>query len=162
MADPEINDATPPDCFRLEELEALQSVEGQVLDDVNYYLWLNQPEDGAPPIRFLYALECLFENHTQLLVAIDEDSLSIRVIDPAALVKTAEELRQLHGRISIQRMNAHAFPIWEEAVGKRLQGVRLTRNEEGLYLNDAFLLDFEDPQIIIQLGEEEGLKVSKY
>ncbi len=58
------SDPTPPDCFRLEELQALQGAENRVLADVNYYLWTNRVEAGEAPYRFLYGLELIFEGPT--------------------------------------------------------------------------------------------------
>lgn len=153
---------TPPDCFRMEALEVFQSFENQPLVDVNYYLWLNQPEDGSVPYRFLYFLELAFESGQSLLLTSGEDSEAIQVSDAETLVKTARALQQLHGRISIQRVNAGAFPLWQPVVGQILSGIRLSKNEEGFYHNDALLLDFGDSRILVQLSPKDGLEVGPW
>ena len=155
-------DHTPPDCFRLEELQAFQSFEGEQLDDVNYYLWLNQSEEEGLPFRFLYALECLFDNQEALLLSVDEESTAMRVVDAETLVKTVEGLQPLHGKISLQRVNAGSFPMWAPAVGQKLEAIRLTRTEEGLYLNDALLLDFGEHSVLVRLSLKEGLEILNY
>ena len=153
------DDHTPPDCFRLEELETFQSFEGQLLADVNYYLWLNQTDDDAIPYRFLYTLELVFDSNDSLLLSSGEDSEAIRVIAAETLLETARQLQQLHGKISIQRLSAGAQPLWQPAIGKTLEGIRLSRNEAGFYLNDALLLDFGKRRILVQLSEKEGLEI---
>lgn len=149
----------PPDCFTLEELESFRTFEGQLLADVNYYIWLNQIEDEPVPYRFLYFLELVFESGQSLLLTSGEDSVAIRIGAAAELIQTAETLRQLHGKIGIQRANAGASPMWQAVVGKPLEAIQLSRNEDGLYLNDALLLDFGAQQILVRLAAKEGLAV---
>ena len=153
------DDYTPPECFGLEELETFQSFESQLLADVNYYLWLNQADDGAIPYRFLYTLELVFDSNDSLLLSSGEDSEAIRVITAETLLETARQLQRLHGKISIQRISAGAQPLWQPAIGKILEGIRLSRNDAGLYLNDALLLDFGKRRILVQLSEKEGLEI---
>ncbi len=157
------DDPTPPDCFRMEELEIFQSFENQTLVDVNYYLWLNQAEteDGIL-LRFLYALELLFESNESLMLSSGEDSAAIRLINAESLVNTARQLQELHGKVLIQRVSAVAQPLWEGVAWKILQAIHLSRNEAGLYHNDAMLLDFGNTRILISLSEREGLELAPY
>ena len=150
---------TPTDCFTLAELEIFQSFAGQALSDVNYYLWLNETGADAAPYRFLYFLELIFEGSGALLLSSGEDSTAIHVGGAETLVATAEQLRSLHGKIGIQRLVATHFALWQPAVGLFLEGINLTRNEEGLYLNDALQLDFGDQKIVVQLAQKEGLEL---
>lgn len=159
---PHQQDPTPPDCFRLEELEQLQSFENQVLGEVNYYFWMNQAELEATPYRFLFFLELLFDDGRSLLLTSGEDSEAIRVSDAQELVKTAEVLRTLHGKIVIQRVAAASFPLWLGIQGKTLAAVRLSKNEQELYANDALLLDFSEQKILVRLSPREGLEVGNY
>lgn len=157
------DDQTPPDCFRMEELELFQSFENQTLVDVNYYLWLNQAEsEESLPLRFLYALELIFESNETLILSSGEDSEAIRIIDAASLVTTAKQLQELHGKVLIQRLSAVAQPLWETAVWKVLEGIHLSRTEAGLYYNDSLLLDFGSKRILVQLSPKEGLELAPY
>lgn len=155
-------DPTPPDCFRLEELEQMQTFENQVLSQVNYYFWINQAEADAPPNRFLFFLELVFEDLRSLLLSSGEDSEAIRVSSAEELVKTAEALRTLHNQIVIQRVAAEDFPLWTGIQGKILSAIRLAKNEQGLYANEVLLLDFNDQKIMVRLSRQEGLEVGNY
>ena len=161
--EPQDPNPAPPECFQLAELEAFQASEGAILADVNYYLWLNLNDAEGMPYRFLYFLELLFENADPLLLSSGEDSTALQVSQAETLVKTADALHRLHGKISIQRVNAGALPIWLPAIGKPLEAIRLTKNEQGLYLNDALLLDFGEHQLLLEVHpEKEGLLVGVY
>jgi hypothetical protein len=155
-------DPTPPDCFRLEELQAFQSIEQQSLVDVNYYLWLNHANAAETPARFLYVLELIFDQPEALLLSSGEDSDAIGIIAPEALIKTAGQLQTLHGRVSVQRVNAGALPLWQPVLGRKLDGIRLSRKENSLYLNDVLLLDFGSRKIVVQLSMKDGLEVGEY
>lgn len=159
---PTHHDPTPPDCFRLEELETLQSFENQALRDVNYYLWLNRAEAGSAPLRFLYALELVFEQPEALLLSSGEDSEAIRLIAPETLIDTARRLQTLHGRVSVQRVSAGAFSLWQPVVGRTLEGIRLSKTENGLYLNDMVMLDFGFRRVMVQISGKEGLEVGEF
>lgn len=157
------DDPTPPDCFRMEELEQFQSFESQILVDINYYLWLNQAEsEDAVPLRFLYAIELLFDSNESLMLSSGEDTEAIRLINAESLVTTAKQLQELHGKVLIQRVSAVAQPIWQGAAGKMLEAIHLSRNEAGLYHNDAVLLDFGSKRILLSLSQTEGLELAEY
>ncbi len=156
------SDPTPPGCFRLEELQILQSFENQLLVDINYYIWLNQSGETNTPQRFLYTLELIFENAGALLLSSGEDSEAIRLIEAEELLETATRLQQLHGKSIIQRVSAVAQPTWRDSVGQVLRDIRLSKNEAGLFLNDALLLDFGDKRILVRLSEREGLLAGGY
>lgn len=156
------NEPTPPECFSLKDLELFQSFEGQILHDVYYYMWLNQQGAGETPMRFIYYLELLFDSNESLLLTSGEDSEAIRIGQAEELLRSAERLRDLHGVITVQRVHAGNFPLWQPALNHLLEAVRLSRHESGLYLNDAVLLDFGRRRVLVHLGAREGLELSVY
>lgn len=142
----------PPDCFQQAEVEAFQGFEGQTLRTVNYYLWRISPQSA-----FLYALELYFDNTETLLLSSGDNSEGIQLISAETLVGTAQKLKALHGEALIQRIVADIQPLWRDVVGKSLQEILLARHESGLYRNDALLFDFGEQQILLELGEKNGL-----
>lgn len=159
---PHQDNPTPPDCFRLEELEQLQAVEMQALVGVNYYFWINQAEPETALYQFLFFLELIFDDQRSLLLTSGEDSEAIRVSSAEELVRTAEVLRALHGKIVIQRVAAVDLSLWMGVRGKTLRAIRLTKNEQGLYSNDALLLDFTEQKILVRLSTRGGLELGNY
>ena len=153
---------TPPDCFRLEELERFQSLESQTLDNINYYLWLHSAPSGRELNQgILYFLELIFEHHDPLYLTCGEDSTAIQVSDEATLLDTAARLQSLHGQPTIQRIRANTSLLWQPLIGKTLTAIHLARHENGLYANNALKLDFGDSQIVVQLAQKEGLEIVK-
>jgi hypothetical protein len=63
---------------------------------------------------------------------------------------------------SMQRVSAGAFPLWQPAIGHPLEGIRLSKTEQGFYLNDALLLDFGFRKIAVQLSLKDGLEIGEY
>jgi len=155
------DDQTPPDCFRIEELQVFQSFEGQLLTDVNYFLWVNHLQEGQAFLRFLYALELIFEGDETLLLTSGEDSEAIHISSPAELVKTAEVLRTLHNALTIQRFHAGSLPLWLPVMDKPLETIRLSKNEAGFCYNDALVLDFDEKRILIRLSDKDGLELGE-
>jgi len=150
-------DSTPPNCFRQAEVEAFQTFEGQMLATVNYYLWR-----ASPKTSFLYSVELYFENGETLLLSSGESAEAIQIISAESLVETALKLQSFHGEALIQRIVANVQPLWRDVVGATLQEIRLSRHESGLYHNDALLLDFGEKQILLELGEKEGLVLGEF
>ena len=150
---------TPPECFQLEELQALQAFEAAELIDVNYYLWLNNTNPDGP-YRFLYSLELIFDRQGALILSAGEQTKALGLISAETLIKTARDLQTLHRNMSIQRVHAGSFPLWEPAIGKTLHAVRLARNASDEYLNDSMVLDFGTQQVLIQLAEKDGLELA--
>lgn len=157
----EQHDPVPVGCFSMEEVERFRALEGSILSDVNYYLWLEtEPAPDARAYRFLYALELLFESGEALLLCSGDDSEAICCISPEALVKTALRLQKIHGRPTIQRLSRRGQGLWFAAMSRPLEAVRLARRDDGLYHNDALLLDFGGAAISVELpGMGEGLEI---
>jgi hypothetical protein len=150
------SDPTPPDCFRLEDITNLRASEGCVLAQVNYYIWKSAPDARG----FLYFLEMIFTDHTALMLTSGEDSLAIRLSNAETLVNTARRLQAIHGAPMIERLSAQSSRIWQDVVGTTLRSVQLTKHENGLYANSAIRFLFDNQQVIVMIGEREGLELS--
>ena len=110
----------------------------------------------------MYALELTFDTGESLILSSGEDSEAIHLVTAEDIMKTARSLQNLHGKQVIQRFAVDIQPVWREVVGKTLQHIRLAQNEDGLYLNDAALLDFNEHRVLIRLSEREGLLAGAY
>lgn len=151
-------DPTPEGCFSLDEISAFQSVTGEILADVNYYFWFNV---NTPDQRFLYYVEILFQSDNALILSSGEDSEAIRVTDAMSLIQQARTLMERNtGTPAIRQLNASESALWKPLLGKALDGIHLTKNEAGLYDNDAMLLVFDGVQRIIALHPGGGLAIN--
>lgn len=128
-----------------------------MLETVTYYLWLSKT---AP--AFLFTLELFFKNGESLLLSSGQDSEAISLVSEASLMETARNLQEIHGEPLLQRMKADAQAIWQGAVGNILEAIQLSRHENGLYRNDALLLDFGPKKILLRLSVKDGLELMDY
>lgn len=150
-----------PDCFLHEEVELFQSLENEILASVHYYPWLNLGDNAnTQPYRFLLVLELVFESGNSLLLSSGEDSEAIQVITAEKLLETASRLQQLHGQPTIQRLPRSEQGFWLKLVGEVLQSIQLSKHQNGLYRNDALMLDFGQARVVLELQEDgEGLLI---
>ena len=148
--------------FDLNNLQDLQRYEGDTLENVHYYIWFNPgKERDEPNVRFLYAVELVFEEAGSLLLRAGDQQPCIEIIEAGVLVEKAEQVRQLHEKIIIHQHVAAAFPLWELAVGERLEAILLSNDGTGRYYNDAMVFSFPSVAILLDLHKSEGLAVSR-
>ena len=160
MDTPDQQHLITPGHFQLAELNTLQSYENKVLADVWYYFRISRNQEGNLS-RFLYFLELIFDSAASLNFSSGEDTDSLEIVNAETVVQTALDLQAAHGETSIQRAHAGAYPLWESLIGTPLEGARLSKDENGLYFNDAVLLDFGPRRVLVSLSEREGLALGK-
>ena len=150
------SDLTPPDCFRLEELEAMRSFENATIQDVHYFICTNPAATGTESPAFLFAL-LLIATDKQLLFCSGEDSAALRIMDSDGLASVIRHFGGGGNASNVQRLSASKQAIWENVIGARIQAIQLSRHESNLYRNDAVQLDFESQKIVLSLSEREGM-----
>jgi hypothetical protein len=155
--------ALPADCFKLEEVELLQSFDGKVLTDVEYYVWMHAHRSEQIHYQFLLCLELVFDSETSLLLTSGENSMSISVTNAAELSKMADRLKKINGIPLIRRVNVNVHSLWNLLIGTPLNSIQLSRHPASeYYANDAVLFDFGAKRILLCLGIKEGLELSEY
>ncbi|MFM7401595.1 MAG: hypothetical protein ACKO4W_11885 [Bacteroidota bacterium] len=151
MAEQEIPDGH----FTLAELQIFQKAENTTLEGVDYYIWLDT-EAEQPVWKFLLAIELRMGAAGSVIISAGEDTDAIRVIQQEELLKTAAALFRIHGKPVIQRASRDHQAPWNGVINNILQAVRLSKSEEGHYLNDAMMLDFGETGLVIALNQEGG------
>ena len=65
--------------FVLEDLQKLQRYEGDTLQNVHYFIWFNPgKERDEPVVRFLYAVELIFEETGSLILRAETISHALK------------------------------------------------------------------------------------
>ncbi|MDI9340057.1 MAG: hypothetical protein QM534_05735 [Sediminibacterium sp.] len=154
------NTAKPKSSFDEEALIQLHSFNGKKVAKVVCYLWQNlvNPND---PVELIDGLELRFEDNTRLNFSSDEsgEGLSVR---PYSLKEENELLNnEFKGKIKIFGLDASSTKMWQDVIGKTLIHIRLTK-EDGLYLNDSVLLDFETEPRTLAISPMDGLVIDYY
>jgi len=145
----------PDGHFTLAELQVFQRAENATLEGVDYYIWLDT-EAEQPVWKFLLAIELRMGAAGSVIISAGEDTDAIRVIQQEELLKTASALYRVHGKPVIQRASRDHQAPWTTVMNNVLQAVRLSKSEEGHYLNDAMMLDFGETGLVIALNQERG------
>lgn len=146
------NNDLPSHCFRQPELELFLSLEGLTLEQVHYF---TVPTAQA---EYLHALELLFAEGPTLLLASDAEEPAIRAAEPGQLMATAHDMKARG--LSLHLRDANRSALWAPLVGGTLRAVLLSKNEDGLSVNDALVFDFGTRRLLLSTAETMGLAVS--
>jgi hypothetical protein len=147
--------------FSKTDLESMQLVENQRLAQANYYVRL--PKIGAPiGAGFLVFLEMVFENEASLILTSGADSSAISVATAESLVAEATDLHQKNGAPLLHSVDALRSPLWAAALSRELSGVRFSHLPDGRLANDSLVFDFGTIQILVFLGDRDGMEVAKF
>lgn len=148
---------TPEGCFSLEDITTFRALDGEKLADVNYYFWTSADKSQQ---RFLLFMEILFVSEQALIITSGEDTDAIRIVEAMDVINKGKDLMARNDRKpAMQQLSATASAIWHPYSGQPLTSIRLTKNDAGLYLNDAILLDFGTGGVIVALHDKGGLAV---
>jgi hypothetical protein len=146
--------------FSVDELQALQELEGQLLKQVVYHNWVNKI-NPAEQFEFLDKLELVFHNG-RIVFAANEDNSGIGIVPD--FDGEAARLRLLHefnGKIDLRSDDMTFNPLWVLTAGKTMYSIELVKDREGLYRNDCLLLNFGEEKLEVRLNME-GLLVEPF
>lgn len=140
----------PSGCFPLEALELLQEVEHAPLAHVYYHI--RTTPNGAQ----LLALELNTKCNTTIVLGSDHDEPAVRVFKPQQWL---EYVSQVYRDTSapLHRHVANNLSLWQTLIHQNIREILLSRNEDGLALNDALVIDFGAEKRIVQISETAGL-----
>lgn len=147
--------------FSFEHLQLLNALEGKILSDVIYFVWINRIQQQSPLI-FIDKLQLKFEDKSFITLSAGEESDGLRIIenfDPAQEALRLDE--QFSGKILLKPHNAKKDRFWEEVTGRPIWYVQLSK-ENDQYLSDAIVLDFGKEKRLIAVSPEEGIIIDFY
>jgi hypothetical protein len=135
----------PPDCFQLHELEAMQDFGGQLIEEIFYYTYKKNTDSGTESPEYLFAV-LLVSSESGLLISSGKDAAALSILSPEAL----EAIIEHHQNYAVlRRQSAMQQKTWASIPQKKLEQIQLSRHENGLYRNDALLLDFGHSEVLI-------------
>jgi hypothetical protein len=142
---------TPSGCFPLTALHRLQAVENASLAAVFYHI--RTSPDGAQ----LLALELVTDGNMTIVLGSEHDEPSISVLEPQEWIGYANRILQ-----PLHRHSAVNSPLWRAVMHLTIREILLSRNEDGLALNDALVIDFGSEKRIVQIGKTAGLAIGYF
>lgn len=141
-----------------EELLHLKSFEGEVLDHVQYYVWVNGVQEEIITFTLWAALH--FRDGAVLTLHTPEDSRRLTFPTDVDYDKEMAEAVIPGQRVGLMQHDVSGSEFWRPVIGRPLQAIELEREGEQLYSADILLLNFiPERQIIVEPDAEEGLNI---
>jgi hypothetical protein len=130
--------------FTYDEVLTLDKVQDRTLHKVLYHYWVNIAKEEE--VKVLDVLQLFFTDGTDLSFSgrLDE---CLKLVQPDIDKDREELLLQFGGKIVLQTEDMTQTPLWTET--GVLAYVSLRKTENGEYLNDAVLLEFEAKEIVV-------------
>lgn len=146
--------------FDAHSLKKLVAAEGKEVKAIVCYLWQNSI-DKANVVELIDNFEIIFTDGYKLTLGSNPDNNGLEAIDfdYEAEKKAMEE--EFEGKIKIIGVNASATKMWKDVIGRKLQSVKLTK-EENNYLSDSVMLDFGDERRTVSISPLDGLIIDFY
>ena len=125
---------------------------------------LDEPDLQFVNVTLDVGVSVEFENEDALILTSGDDTDAIRVSTAVDLIQKAQQIQTQTGQAAVQRMHASASALWQPVIGQVLQAVRLSKNDDNMFLNDALLLDFGEVNnnLLVTLNPTGGLALSRH
>lgn len=146
--------------FSHEALARFVAAEGKTLESVICHLWQNNL-DPNNPVEIIDNVELHFTDKQKLTIACNEEGEALDAIDFDAPTVAKELKEQFDGKIKLFKVNASPTKMWADVIGKTLENIRVTRQEE-YYLADSVMLNFGEEKRVISIGPLDGLIIDYY
>jgi hypothetical protein len=146
--------------FSNDSLARFIEAQGKTVAKIVCHLWQNTiNQDGT--VELIDNLELQFNDKTRLTIGCTEDASALLVLD----FDYKKEARELHnefeGKIKLFAIDASTTVMWEQVIGKTLQLVKLTKNNDN-YEADSIVLDFGEEKRQVSVGPLDGLVIDYF
>lgn len=130
--------------FTHDEVLALDKVQNKTLDKVLYHYWVNIAKEEE--LKVLDILQLFFTDGTDVSLSgrLDE---CLKLVQPDIDKDREELLLQFGGKIILQTEDMTQSLLWSDT--GVLDYISLRKSENGEYLNDAVLLEFQAKEIVV-------------
>jgi hypothetical protein len=147
--------------FSAAELALIQACNGQKIDQIYYYEWLNEANPKAA-FTFIDRIELLFESGEKLIIGIHEEDLGMSIAAEFDFETEKRDLAISFGsKIRLIKHRATFLEIWSEILMNNLLKTIIEETEEG-QSSKAIFLDFGLEKRVIFHHPEMGLLVDIY
>lgn len=145
--------------FSNEELIHLNTLHDRELKEVYCYLWVNKV-NAKHPLDMIMALELVTDEQSIILSIHDTDeAIEVNNFDFDAIQHQLND--DFGDKIKIYRLSASDTGMWKDCIGKKIQSVELTR-EDNNYYSDSILLNFGEEMRIVNASPLDGLIIDFY
>ena len=147
--------------FSINDLKRFSALEGKVLKDVIYYVWINRFPKSSPLV-FIDKLQFIFADESVVTLTAGDQSDALYFLDDFDLKREAELLEQeFNGEITLKAHSAINDRFWAGLNDKKITSVRLSK-QQNEYLADAVVFDLEGDLRLVGVSPEEGVLIDFY
>lgn len=144
--------------FSLQELKQFSAMEGKVLKEVIYYVWINRIHKSSPMV-FIDKLQFIFSDDSFTTLTAGEESDALHFLDDFDPNAESEKLEEeFNGGIILKAHRATEDRFWSGLSGKTISSIRLTK-QNNEYLADAVVFDLEGEFRLVGVSPEEGILI---
>ncbi|MFN5183460.1 MAG: hypothetical protein ACK5D5_10625 [Bacteroidota bacterium] len=142
--------------FSLNELKRLNELEGKILKNIIYFVWINKTVENNPYV-FIDKLKLQTQDDLELTLSASEESDRIFFDDQFDFeLQSIKFKNEFEGKIILKEYNANNDKFWKDITGNEIRSVQLSKDGNE-YLADALILDFGAEKRLIGVSPEEGL-----
>ena len=146
--------------FSAQALKSFVAAEQKVIKTVICYLWHNAI-NKEEIVELIYGIEFAFADNSRLNLGSNNDNTGLEVIDFNFEAEKKNIENEYAGKIKLFAVNASFTKMWEEVIGKKLNTIQLTKQNEN-YLSDSILLNFGEERRIVSISPLDGLVIDFY
>ena len=141
-------------------LARFASAQGKTVEKIICHLWQNSTNPNEV-VEVIDNVEINFTDKTKLTISCNENGDGLDAVD-FNYKETAIALhKEFEGKIKLFALNASATEMWEAVIGKKLESVQITREDE-YYKADSLLLNFGEEKRTIAVNPLDGLIIDYY
>ena len=146
--------------FSHEELLLLKQSLKKTSRKILAYEWVNDLAGSTG--GFIDKLEIIFEDLTKIILSCHDSENRLQVYSDYDSESHNESLlSQFGGKIRIKTIDAGAFELWKNTIGKKLSAFDFESDDNGV-IAEKLILVFEGEKRIIELGMQDGLSIDYY
>ena len=136
------------------------AAEEKQIKTVICYLWHNAINKNEI-VELIDNIEFAFSDNSRLNVSNNADNTGLDVIDFNFESEKKEIENEYGGKIKLYAVNASPTKMWEDVIGKKLNAIQLTKENDN-YLCDSILLNFGEEKRIVSASPLDGLVIDFY
>ncbi len=146
--------------FSNEALARFLSAQGRTIEKVVCHLWQNTMSK-TEVVEIIDNVELHFTDKQKLTIACNPNGDGLDAIDYDYRLTITELKTEFADKIKVFAIDASNTKMWEDAIGKSLQTVRISKDGEH-YKADSIILDIEEEKREISISPLDGLVIDYF
>lgn len=146
--------------FTHQALARFVAAQGKTVEKVICHLWQNNMNPNEA-VEIIDNVELHFSGEEKLTISCNDNGDGLDAIDFNAQ-EIAKALKlEFEGKIKLFKVDASTTKMWQDVIGKKLESVQLTKDDEH-YKADSLMLNFGEEKRTVAISPLDGLIIDYY